>query len=88
VAPQILEHVNADHGEALLVLAKVAGGIDAEEASMTSIDRLGFHLRLRAGDRVIGRRIAFPTEVRTTAEARTALMKLLADARAEREGKP
>jgi putative heme iron utilization protein len=89
VAPQILEHVNTDHNEALLVLAKSMTGIDVEEARMTAIDRLGFHLRLKARERITGTRIAFPSEVSSADEARMALVKLVADARSgEQETNP
>jgi putative heme iron utilization protein len=44
---------------------------------MTAIDRLGFHLRLRTGDRVHGRRIAFPREVKDTNEARAVLIEMV-----------
>jgi heme iron utilization protein len=63
-AAGILRHMNADHGEALLLLARAAGETGAEAATMTAVDRLGFHVRLRASDRVYGARIAFPREVR------------------------
>jgi hypothetical protein len=32
---------------ALVMLAKCFAGIEAQEAEMTSVDRLGFHLRLK-----------------------------------------
>ena len=59
--------MNADHGEALVLLARAAGETGVEAAAMTAVDRLGFHLRLRSGERVHGTRIAFPREVRTIA---------------------
>src|SRR4029077_4822082 len=65
LAAGILEHMNADHKDALVLLAGVFAGIGAEEASMTSVDRLGFHLRLRVQDGMRGVRLAFLREVRT-----------------------
>jgi putative heme iron utilization protein len=79
----ILNHMNADHSEALLLLARAAGEADAETAAMTAVDRLGFHLRLRSGERVHGARIAFPREVRSSGEARTVLIEMV---RAARDG--
>ena len=58
-APGIIQHMNADHADALRRIANHAGE-SADEASMTSVDRLGFFVRLKTGDRVHGRRIAFP----------------------------
>jgi putative heme iron utilization protein len=77
----VLRHMNADHGEALVLLARAAGETGTETATMTAVDRLGFHLRLRSGERVHGARIAFPREVRNTGEARTALIEMVRAAR-------
>lgn len=80
-APGIIEHMNADHGDALILLARAFAGIEAHEASMTSVDRLGFHLRLKAGDRTRGTRIAFLHEVRSSSEARSVLVEMVGRAR-------
>jgi hypothetical protein len=74
-APGIIQHMNADHRDTLRRLAG-QDGETPDEASMTAIDRLGFHLRLKTGDRVHGRRIAFPREVRSTSEARLVLIEM------------
>jgi putative heme iron utilization protein len=78
----ILRHMNQDHAEALLLVARAAGESDAEVANMTALDRLGFHVRLRSGERVYGARIGFPHEVRTAAEVRTVLIEMVQNARA------
>ena len=44
---------------------------------MTAVDRLGFHVRLKTGDRVHGRRIAFPREVKDSNEARAVLIEMV-----------
>ena len=77
VAPGIIQHMNADHGDALRRIAGHDAGEAPDEASMTAIDRLGFHLRLKTGDRVHGRRIAFPREVKDTNEARAVLIEMV-----------
>src|SRR5262249_48636485 len=51
-APAIIEHMNRDHADSLVLLARFFAGVEAEEASMTSVDRLGFHVRVRTADRV------------------------------------
>jgi heme oxygenase (biliverdin-IX-beta and delta-forming) len=76
-APEIIRHMNSDHSHALRRIA----GRDAEEppdeASMTAVDRLGFHLRLKSGDRVHARRIAFPRDVRDAKAARAVLIEMV-----------
>jgi hypothetical protein len=55
--------MNSDHSDGLILLAREFAGIDAQEATMTSVDRLGFHLRLKANEGMRGTRIAFLREV-------------------------
>ena len=49
---------------------------------MTGIDRMGFRVRARCGDRLHGLRINFPRQVHTPLEARTVLVEMVRDARA------
>ena len=82
VAPGIIEHMNADHGDALLriarhELAQTPGEAAPDEARMTAVDRLGFQVRLKTGDRVHGRRIAFLREVKDSSEARAVLIEMV-----------
>ena len=51
-------------------------GLDADEARMTSVDRLGFEVRLKTGDRVHGARIPFLSEVKTVEESRKMLIEM------------
>jgi len=80
-AQEIIRHMNADHPEAVLMIARRFAGEAATEASMTAVDRLGFHLRLKTGDRVHARRVAFPREVGNKDEARAVLVEMVQDAR-------
>ena len=73
----ILQHMNADHTEALLAYARASTGEPTDEATLVAVDRLGFKLRLRTGERVHGARIAFPREVRTSNECREAFIEML-----------
>ena len=73
--------MNADHADALILLARVCAGIDAQEAAMTSVDRLGFHVRMKTHEGARGARIAFSREVRSTADARTVLVEMVRHAR-------
>jgi putative heme iron utilization protein len=72
----ILQHMNADHADSLLAYAHAAGAADAQEATMLSVDRLGFRLRLRTGERVHGVRIPFPREVTSAAACREVLIAM------------
>jgi len=49
--------MNADHKDALILLAREFDGIDAQEAVTTSVDRLGFHLRLKTTEGMRGTRM-------------------------------
>ena len=53
-ASAILAHMNADHVDAMILLARTQSGLEASEASMTSVDRLGFYLRLKTEGRYEG----------------------------------
>jgi hypothetical protein len=48
---------------------------------MTSVDRLGFHVRLKTPDGPRGARIAFSREVGSPAEARSVLTDMVPQAR-------
>jgi putative heme iron utilization protein len=80
-APGILAHMNADHVEAMILLAKSHAGIEAIEATMASVDRLGFSLRLKTNDGVKGTRINFPREVATPQDTRAVLVDMVRQAK-------
>jgi putative heme iron utilization protein len=81
VASGIITHMNEDHGDALVLYCKAFAGIDAEAATMTSVDRLGFRVRAKTPDGLKGLRLGFPEEVRTTGDARRVMVALVRDAR-------
>jgi len=80
-AGEILQHMNADHKDALMLLARVFAGIESQEATMTSVDRLGFHVRLNTHDGIRGTRIAFLRPVSNPAETRDVLVEMVRQAR-------
>jgi putative heme iron utilization protein len=80
-AQGIVDHMNADHADALVLLARVHAGFEAESATMTSVDRLGFHVRVQTAAGVKGARIPFSREVLTAGEARTVLVEMVKQAR-------
>jgi putative heme iron utilization protein len=77
----IMQHMNADHKDALILLAKRFAGIEAQEAAMTSVDRLGFNVRLKAQDGVHGARIAFLREVTNPTQTREVFVEMVKQAR-------
>ncbi len=81
VAEEILAHMNRDHADALLTLARTHADSGAGEATMLSVDRLGFRVRIRSGERLHGARIAFPHEVATADECRAVLIEMIGRAR-------
>jgi hypothetical protein len=83
-AAGILDHMNADHVDAMLVLARGLGGVEGRDARMTAVDRLGFHVRVETNDGMRGLRIAFPREARTPEDTREILIDMI---RRERQQK-
>lgn len=81
--PGIIQHMNTDHKDALVLLARQFAHIDSTEAAMTTVDRLGFHVRLKTPDGMRGARIAFLHEVRNAAETRKVLVEMVQLARSQ-----
>ncbi len=79
---EIIQQVNADHKDALVLLARKFARIEAHEATMIAVDRLGFHIRMKTNDGVRGARIAFLREVSNPAETRKVLVEMVQQARA------
>jgi len=77
----IMRHMNADHKDALILFAKRFSGVEAQDAEMTSVDRLGFYLRLQTKDGVHGARIAFLQEVADPVQAREVFIEMVRLAR-------
>jgi putative heme iron utilization protein len=80
---EILQHMNADHKDALVLLARKFARIESQEAKMTAVDRLGFQVRVRTQDGIRGARIAFLREVSNPAETRKVLVEMVQQARSE-----
>lgn len=81
VASGIITHMNADHSDALVLLARSGAGIEAQEATMTSVDRLGFHVRLKTSEGMRGARVAFAREATNANETRKVLVEMVQEAR-------
>jgi len=78
---EIIQHMNADHKDALILLARVFARIESQEATMTAVDRLGFHARLKTQDGIKGARIAFLREVSNPEQTREVLVEMVQQAR-------
>jgi hypothetical protein len=83
-ASGIMRHMNTDHKDALILLARNFAGIESQEATMTSVDRFGFHVRLKTPDGMRGARIALLREVRGPAEMRDVLVEMVQQAQQQR----
>jgi heme iron utilization protein len=64
-----------------VLLAREFAGVECQEAAMTAVDRLGFHVRVKTADGARGARIAFPWEVRHPTDATEVLVEMVAKAR-------
>ncbi len=85
-ASGIIDHMNADHQDAMALLAKGFHEVDGTDAKMTAVDRLGFHMRLTTESGIRGFRIPFSREVTNGTETREVLVEMV---RTERQaGKP
>jgi putative heme iron utilization protein len=80
---EIMQHMNADHKEALQLLAQQFARVESQEATMTAVDRLGFHVRLKTKDGMRGARIAFLREVSNPIETRKVLVEMVQQARSQ-----
>ncbi len=77
VAPAIVQHMNADHSEALRRIVARETGQLPDEVSLNSVDRLGFQVRLKSDGREHEKRIAFPREVRDAKQARAVFIEMV-----------
>jgi putative heme iron utilization protein len=82
---EIIQHMNADHKDALVLLAKNFARSESQEATITAVDRLGFHVRMKTRDGIRGARIAFLREVNNPAETRKVLVEMVQQARSQAE---
>ncbi|HEV7766328.1 MAG TPA: DUF2470 domain-containing protein [Thermoanaerobaculia bacterium] len=82
-AAGIMEHMNADHAEALRHITRHYAGLDVHEATMVSCDRLGFVARVRTSDGMKGVRIQFPEAVASREDARRVLVAMTRQARGD-----
>lgn len=81
-AAAIIEHMNADHADALVLYCKAfSKATEIGTASMTSVDRYGFEMSAKTSEGPRPVRLAFPEPVSTLDEARVALVAMVKEAR-------
>lgn len=81
-AAGIVAHMNTDHAEAMPLYCKAFSKATAiTAATMTGIDRYGFEMSAITGEGPRPVRLAFTNPVKTTDEARAALIGMLQEAR-------
>jgi putative heme iron utilization protein len=82
-AAGIIEHMNTDHADALRQITRHFANLDAEQATIVSVDRLGFAIRARTAEGIKGARIQFPEPVTSREQARKVMVAMTKEARGE-----
>lgn len=82
-APAAVAHMNEDHADSLLLLARALGRLeDATDALMIGLDRYGCTLRVQTSSGPRMARIPFPRSLDDAGHIRSAVVDLVATARA------
>src|SRR6476646_11702844 len=82
-AAGIVEHMNADHGDAQVLYCRHFLGLpDTTAATMSAVDRYGFEMVATGPSGRLAVRLAFPEECTTGDEVRGVLVAMVAEARA------
>ena len=82
VAPRAIAHLNADHADALLTMARALGGYpDATAATCTAADRFGLDLSVSTPRGRATTRVGYPEPLRAASELREATVNLARRAR-------
>jgi heme iron utilization protein len=78
-----IEHMNTDHGDAVLACARGLAGLDwATAAELVAIDGAGIDLAATDGQRRAAARVDFPAPLEAPGELHLALVALVRAARA------
>ena len=81
-ADGIMEHMNADHGEAMISYCRAfSKATDTTEATMTGVDRYGFEMSVQTAKGPRPVRLAFPETITTSEQARSELVSMVKRAR-------
>jgi putative heme iron utilization protein len=78
ISDRICKHMNDDHGDALVLYAKVYGDTpDAESARMISIDPEGMNLSVDKAGETVPVRILFDRALRSAEDAHHTLVDMI-----------
>jgi len=78
-----IDHLNADHADALAAMARALGGFpDADGALCTGVDRYGLDLKVTSGRGIAYTRVGFTHPIGSVEELRSAAVELVRQARA------
>jgi heme iron utilization protein len=81
-AVEIIEHMNTDHADSMVLMARVLGGRpDATEAVMSAVDRYGFDVVTSGPDGRAILRLGFDSPVASPTAVRPAMVRLVERAR-------
>lgn len=83
-AAGVIDHMNADHADALTLYARAfTRATEATAAVMTGVDRFGFELSVETERGPRPARVAFPSPLESAEATRHAMVALLKEARAK-----
>ncbi len=86
-ADRVIEHMNADHADALLAYVRVFGRVEASSARLVGVDRYGLDvMALAEGETKRAVRVVFTESADTTDAVRAQTVALLREARAQLSG--
>ena len=81
-APEIIQHMNEDHTDALVLLSQHSSNHSSTQVRMITVDHLGFDLELTQNNQLQEIRLNFIRQVRNAAEVRKVLVEMVQQARA------
>lgn len=81
ISDRICAHMNDDHAGAIVLYARVFGGVDAIAAQMEKIDAQGMNLTVQTQSEVTPIRITFDHELRDSEDAHHTLIEMVKQAR-------
>ena len=84
-ASDLIHELNTEQVDWLLLLARVYGHVEAQEATITALDRLGVHLRIKTADRMQGGRLAFEHPVLNAQDVKAGVAWMAEQARLGRQ---
>lgn len=76
-ADGIITHMNQDHRDSMIEMAKHYSGLSAVDAEMTAVDRLGFNLRVQTEEGMKGSRIAYPRPIESSDDIRSVFVEMV-----------